>query len=157
MEVVLAQHNTKLGTSMEQFLRMNLNSAIYFGQGHDVEKRFSDFRSLRLDYDKEEVYHGLILDEFTEKTGVLFLPFVHYKGEDKGDVINFLEKYMIDSMKKFHGDMCINESVGTSDATMQNTWVYVVIVPDEDKLLNDHGIRLRFRVRRDNRVCVPCE
>lgn len=76
------QHHTKLGKSLVKYLLENVHAVVYFGQGSNVEARFADFRNRCLDYGiNKDSYRGLSLEEFSAKTGILFLPFVNYKGD----------------------------------------------------------------------------
>lgn len=76
-KVVRRQNHTKLGTLLAQYQGVNLDAALYFGSGHNVEARFNDFRARRLNCDNNGAYCGSPLDKFAEKTGMLFLPLGH--------------------------------------------------------------------------------
>lgn len=76
-----------MGTSLSKYVENYVNAAFYFGQGHDLTKRFSDFRCSRLDYPDETLLQ-LFLNAFSDSIGILLLPYVYYVGEHQADVVN---------------------------------------------------------------------
>lgn len=141
--------------SLNDFLRAYLRAVTYLGFG-ELPRRFYIFLEERLEFTKEKrPYEQMGIHEFGSLTGIRFVPFALFQSDDPSMVSCLVERVAIEYLQHVDQDLCLNTNAGTSEASTDFRMNYVVIIPDREKLYNEHGILVKQLVCNEADIGAP--